>query len=221
MLNTTSYRLLPPWLQSGNSLARIATHTTSSTSTVASREKANSKLNLTKRTKEDKHVIYSMPIEEQFETLSKNKEGYEVSRHILKDKKQIDIIDDEIGYITLHIHTSLNNSKVSDAMEMAAAVRKCATFIEEKIGKHIDVTTMAYNRLMNHIRHMVSRAATGEKLKVDLNQFIEKNYPESFALAGEICKELGKDLNHEFLDNETGYLAIHIEQIKCDEMVSE
>ena len=98
---------------------------------------------------------------------------------------------------------------------------KCATFIEEKIGKHIDVTTMAYNRLMNHIRHMVSRAATGEKLKVDLNQFIEKNYPESFALAGEICKELGKDLNHEFLDNETGYLAIHIEQIKCDEMVSE
>ena len=142
-------------------------------------------------------------------------------RHILKDKKQIDIIDDEIGYITLHIHTSLNNSKVSDAMEMAAAVRKCATFIEEKIGKHIDVTTMAYNRLMNHIRHMVSRAATGEKLKVDLNQFIEKNYPESFALAGEICNELGKDLNHEFLDNETGYLAIHIEQIKCDEMVSE
>ena len=59
-------------------------------------------------------------------------------------------------------------------MEMAAAVRKCATFIEEKIGKHIDVTTMAYNRLMNHIRHMVSRAATGEKLKVDLNQFMRK-----------------------------------------------
>ena len=90
MLNTTSYRLLSPWQQSGNSLARIATDTTSSASTVASREKANSKLNLTKRTKEDKHVIYSMPIEEQFETLSKNKEGYEVSRHILKDKKEMD-----------------------------------------------------------------------------------------------------------------------------------
>ena len=33
-------------------------------------------------------------------------------RHILKDKKQIDIIDDEIGYITLHIHTSLNLSLI-------------------------------------------------------------------------------------------------------------
>ena len=106
-------------------------------------------------------------------------------------------------------------------MEMAGAIRKCATFIEDKIGRHIDVTTMAYNRLMNHIRHMVSRAKTGEELKVDLNQFIEKNYPESFALAGEICGNLGKDLKHEFLNNEIGYLAIHIEQIKCDEMVRE
>lgn len=54
------------------------------------REKANGEENLTKHTKEEKHAIYSMPIEEQFETLSKNKEGYEVSRHILKDKKEMD-----------------------------------------------------------------------------------------------------------------------------------
>lgn len=145
----------------------------------------------------------------------------ELIRPVLKEKKNIDTIDDEIGYIALHIHTSLDSSKVADAMEMAGAIRKCATFIEDKIGRHIDVTTMAYNRLMNHIRHMVSRAKTGEELKVDLNQFIEKNYPESFALAGEICGNLGKDLKHEFLNNEIGYLAIHIEQIKCDEMVRE
>ena len=145
----------------------------------------------------------------------------ELIRPVLKEKKNIDTIDDEIGYIALHIHTSLDSSKVADAMEMAGAIRKCATFIEDKIGRHIDVTTMAYNRLMNHIRHMVSRAKTGEELKVDLNQFIEKNYPESFALAGEICGNLGKDLEHGFLNNEIGYLAIHIEQIKCDEMVRE
>lgn len=54
------------------------------------REKVNSKQNLTKRTKEEKHKIYSKPTEEQFEIISKNKEGYEVSRHILKDKKEMD-----------------------------------------------------------------------------------------------------------------------------------
>ena len=54
------------------------------------REKANGEQNLTKHTKEEKHVIYSMPIEEQFKTLSKSKEGYEVSRHVLKDKKEMD-----------------------------------------------------------------------------------------------------------------------------------
>ena len=93
-------------------------------------------------------------------------------RPILKEKINIDVIDDEIGYITLHIHTSIDDSKVSDAMQMAQAVRTCAQFIEEKIGITIDVTTMAYNRLMNHIRSMVARAVTGEMLKVDLNRFI-------------------------------------------------
>ena len=46
-------------------------------------------------------------------------------------------------------------------MEMAAAVRKCATFIEKKIGKHIDVTTMAYNSIINNIRNKEYSAATG------------------------------------------------------------
>lgn len=54
------------------------------------REKANGEQNLTKHTKEEKHAIYSMPLEEQFKTLSKSKEDYEVSRHVLKDKKEMD-----------------------------------------------------------------------------------------------------------------------------------
>ena len=107
------------------------------------------------------------------------------------------------------------------ARKGGAAVKNAPNLKKKKLEKQIVSPLRPKTRLMNHIRHMVSRATTGEKLKVDLNQFIEKNYPESFALAGDICKELGKDLNHEFLDNETGYLAIHIEQIKCDEMISE
>ena len=54
------------------------------------REKANGEQNLIKRTKEEKHEIYSKPMEKQFEILQKSKEGYEVSRHILKDQKEMD-----------------------------------------------------------------------------------------------------------------------------------
>ena len=54
------------------------------------REKANGEQNLIKRTKEEKHEIYSKPMEKQFEILLKSKEGYEVSRHILKDQKEMD-----------------------------------------------------------------------------------------------------------------------------------
>ena len=54
------------------------------------REKANGKENLIKRTKEEKHAIYSKPTNEQFEALFRSKSGHEVSRHVLKDEKEMD-----------------------------------------------------------------------------------------------------------------------------------
>ena len=57
-----------------------------------------------------------------------------------------------------------------------------------------------------------------EEVLIDFIEMGEEDFQEELE---EKHKTLGKDLDHEFLDNETGYLAIHIEQIKCDEMVSE
>ena len=53
------------------------------------REKANRE-NLTRYTPEEKHEIYMRPIEWQFERLSDDKSPYTVTRHILKDKKEMD-----------------------------------------------------------------------------------------------------------------------------------
>ena len=53
------------------------------------REKANRE-NLTRYTPEEKQEIYMRPIEGQFERLSDDKSPYTVTRHILKDKKEMD-----------------------------------------------------------------------------------------------------------------------------------
>ena len=51
--------------------------------------------------------------------------------------------------------------------------------VEEAIGKPIDIASLSYNRLMNHIRYMVARALSGEKLKVNMNDYMEVKFPES------------------------------------------
>jgi len=148
-------------------------------------------------------------------------EEYEVARKgkdIIKEIKGIDINEDEIGYIAIHIHSSLGNEKVSQAMEIAMLVRSCITSIEDSIGKEIDIESLSYNRLMSHIKYMAARILKGETIKLDMNDYISERFPKSFEIAEEICRKLGRELKKEFKDVEIGYLAMHIERVFSDEL---
>lgn len=138
-------------------------------------------------------------------------------RPLLWKEKQIEIPDDEIGYVALHVHSAICGEKVSSAMQIAAAVRECVSMIEKDMGKEIPIQTLSYNRLMNHIKYMAARAMAGEKLKLNMNQYISKEFPESYRIASTVCEHLGKHLKKSLSATEIGYLAMHIERVYADE----
>ena len=137
----------------------------------------------------------------------------ECIREIIKEKMGILIEDDEIGYIALHIHSAIEDEKVSHAMQMARAVRQCISYVEQEIGESIDVMSLSYNRLMNHIRYMVARAVSGEKMKVNMNDYMRVKFPQAFEMAEIVCRQIGQDLKCKLSDAETGYLAMHIARV--------
>lgn len=137
----------------------------------------------------------------------------ECVKPILKTLCDVDISDDEVGYVALHVHSAISDEKVSNAMQMAAAVRQCVAAIEEEVGVAMDVQSFGYNRLMNHIKFMAARLAVGEKLKVDMNSYIAHNFPKSFEIAKDVCQGLAKNLKTELPESEIGYLAMHIERV--------
>ena len=134
-------------------------------------------------------------------------------------EKDIEIIvpDDEIGYVALHIHSALEKESVAISMQMAAAVRECVSLIEEQRNIHIDVTSLSYNRLMNHIKFMVARVLKKETLKVNMNDYVEHHFPRSYELARIVCDNLSKALRVQLEEIEIGYLALHIERVSINE----
>lgn len=134
---------------------------------------------------------------------------------LLQQMEGISIDKDEIGYIALHVHSSICDEKVSNAMQIAAAVRECVAMIEEEKGSKIDIQTLSYNRLMNHIKYMAARGITGEELKLDMNEYMESQFPNSFRIADAVCRHLSRALRIELPKIEIGYLAMHIERV-CD-----
>ena len=142
-------------------------------------------------------------------------------RPILKEHFGIEIDDDEIGYIALHIHSAIRDEKVSQAMQIAQAVRECISLVEKEIGRPIDVMTLSYNRLMNHVRNMVARALSGEKLKLNMNDYMGVKFPRAFQTAKDICDQVGRSLKCQLNEVEIGYLAMHIERVANDELDSQ
>jgi len=140
------------------------------------------------------------------------------AKEILKRHLDVEIEDDEIGYISLHIHSAIQDEKVSQAMLIARVVREGITLVEEAVGKPIDVTSLSYNRLMNHVRNMVARVINKEPLKLSMNDYMSIKFPEAFSMAEYICGEVEKMLKCPLSDAEIGYLAMHIERVATDEL---
>ena len=140
----------------------------------------------------------------------------ETLKTILRERLQIEIDDHEVGYVALHIHSAIGDEKVSVAMQTARAVRECIDMIEKATGKPIDVLSLSYNRLMNHMKYMVARASTGEKLNLDMNEYMLDQYPQAYKVATDICKNLEECIGHKLDETETGYPAMHIQRVYKD-----
>ena len=93
----------------------------------------------------------------------------ECIRPILRERLQVEIDEHEVGYIALHIHSAIEDESVALSMQIARAVRECIALVERETGQKIDVMSLSYNRLMNHVRYMAARAISGEKLKLNMN----------------------------------------------------
>ena len=140
-----------------------------------------------------------------------------LAQELLQASDGIEIDEHEVGYIALHVHSSICDEKVSGAMQIAAAVRECITMIEADMGKTIDVQTISYNRLMNHIKYMAARALGKEELKLNMNDYMEHQFPNSFRIAATVCDHLSHHLKVTLSEIEIGYLAMHIERVYTGE----
>lgn len=142
----------------------------------------------------------------------------DVIRPIIQKRLGVEMDLDEVGYVALHIHSAIQDANVSQAMQMARAVRDCVTLVEQNAGKQIDVLSLSYNRLMNHVRNMVARVMNNEELKLNMNDYMGIKFPHAFETAKYICGQIEQMLKCKLNDAEIGYLAMHIERVTSDEL---
>ena len=145
--------------------------------------------------------------EEEYNVAKKGKE-------LIQQKIGIEINDDEIGYITLHVHTALTREHVVQSMDVARMIQEGVQTIEKELGAMLDDATISYTRLLTHMKFMILRVINDEKLHLDMTDYVLQNFPDSFALAKQICSSFEQSIKKPFPNIEISYFAIHIERVK-------
>ena len=134
-------------------------------------------------------------------------------REIIREMTGAEISDDEVGFISLHIHSARSDEKVSETLDNTRLINEGIRMIEEYFQIDLEQDSLGYNRMMSHIYYMLVRTRKGEQVKADLNDFVQVKYPKEFAAAEKICAWIEQELKKEVRIEEIGFLAIHILRI--------
>ena len=103
--------------------------------------------------------------------------------------------------------------------KVASCIRE---LLKERLQIEIDEHEIGYIALHVHSAIVeekvsqameVARAVSGEKLKMNINDYMSVKFPAAFRAAEKICKEMETSLKLPMEDIEIGYLAMHMERM--------
>lgn len=126
----------------------------------------------------------------------------------------IKIPDGEIGFIALHIHSSINNGKISNTIKNTYLSNTIVEYVEDRLGIEIDRRSLDYARFCTHIKFAIQRIMENVSVHNELYKMIKKTYKESYSISKEACKIIEEELNVKVTKDEIAFLTIHIERFK-------
>ena len=126
----------------------------------------------------------------------------------------IDIPDGEVAFIALHIHSAINNGKISNTLKNSYLGSTIVEHVEDRLNIEIDRKSLDYARFLTHIKFAVQRIVENKHIKNDLTQIIKSSYKESYSIAEEVAKIIEEELKLKVSEDELTFLTIHIERFR-------
>ncbi|MGH4138592.1 PRD domain-containing protein [Clostridium sp.] len=135
---------------------------------------------------------------------------------MIEDETKIHFPDDEIGLVTLHIHSARNEAGLANTVKYAFVSNTIIKMIEDELNVKIDRKSLDYARFITHIRFAIQRILSNITIKYRLVNTIKLKYDPCFKLAQKISKFIEGELELKVVEDETAYLAIHIQKFKSN-----
>ena len=84
-------------------------------------------------------------------------------------------------------------------MEAARIVHESIIKLQTDLNIKIDIESISYARLMNHIKFLIIRLNTNEQLQMDISEFTKDKFPFAYEQAIRMCDNLSKNYQNQKL----------------------
>lgn len=126
----------------------------------------------------------------------------------------IDIPGGEVGFIALHIHSAINNGKISNTIKNSYLGNTIVEHVEDRLNIEIDRKSLDYARFLTHIKFAIQRIMENRHINNELTKIMKTSYKESFLIAEEVAKIIEDELDMKVAEDEVAFLTIHIERFR-------
>lgn len=131
----------------------------------------------------------------------------------------IQIPNDEVGYIAMHIIENSFQQKREDFDAIFKVVNESVSFIRKYYLKDVKENSLAYTRLVNHVKYFAKRFIEGKENQSQnrlLKETIQGVFKEEQECIDQLSKYLEDKFDKEMSDSEKNYLVLHLRN--CQEL---
>lgn len=165
-----------------------------------------------------KDMIYPNPMIREVRTYYEKE--YEIGKYavdLIQEKLEIPLPIDDAVSIALHIVSAELDARVRDTVKIVGFLEKVSDIVREYFNIQIEEDSLAYERFITHLKFLSRKLfSNGEvqDINEDMQDMIERLYPEEYKCAIEIGSFIGKEYEKEMTSAELAYLTMHIERVK-------
>lgn len=169
-----------------------------------------------KRIKNNEKIM----IDQGFLKELKNSTEFEIAKALaqnISNHFNIEILEDEVGYITMHLMGSKNRGNIFQEegkevgnFELVKLVREIIKTAEAESGTFIGNNQRLFLGLMNHLEPAIKRLKLGMDIRNPLLEEIKLQYPHLLEVTTKSVKGLETYLGLKLPESEIAYIAMHL-----------
>lgn len=138
----------------------------------------------------------------------------EIGRQLFEKNLKLDITSSEVGFIAWHLNAAKQRKAVTENVKITRLIKELMEMIEREIEYTFDVKSMAYNRLINHLKGLIYRSSKEEKLINPLKGVVKMQLHHAYRVAMMLKEHIEQGLGIMISEDELAYLAIHIDRLR-------